>query len=100
MKVVQDTFRSVTDSLESGSRVATELLGSGTRPGGSASREKELSRRWRGGSQEFHRITYTDAIKLLRQVRINLNTSQNGAPAYKLNMNAILPPLWGQQMIQ
>ncbi|PVH77036.1 asparaginyl-tRNA synthetase-like protein [Cadophora sp. DSE1049] len=66
MNVVQDTFRAVTDGLERGSRVAIELLGGGTRPGESASREKELLRRWRGGSQDFHRVTYTDAIKILR----------------------------------
>ncbi|KAH7369535.1 asparaginyl-tRNA synthetase-like protein [Rhexocercosporidium sp. MPI-PUGE-AT-0058] len=65
MNVVQDTFRSVTDGLQRGSRVASELLESGNSPGEIAEREKELLRRWRGGSQEFHRITYTDAIKLL-----------------------------------
>lgn len=59
MDVVQDTIRSITESLERKSRVASELLEG---PLG----EKELLRRWRGGSRNFHRITYTDAVKLLQ----------------------------------
>lgn len=66
MNVVQHAFRSVTDSLNGGSRVATELLESGDGVGEMTDRKKELLRRWRGGSHEFHRITYTEAIKLLR----------------------------------
>lgn len=73
MGVVQDAFRSITARLERGSRVATELLEGATsssKERGPVDRqdvEKELLRRWRGGSKEFHRITYTDAIKLLAE---------------------------------
>ncbi|CZT50762.1 related to asparaginyl-tRNA synthetase (mitochondrial) [Rhynchosporium secalis] len=66
MDVVQNTVCSITDDLLGGSRVATELLKSGLDKGEDATMNKELIRRWRGGSEEFHRITYTDAIKLLQ----------------------------------
>lgn len=70
MNVAQNTVRSITKGLESGSRVATELLeGSRKQKGKTDSpypTEKELLRRWRGGARDFHRITYTHAIEVLR----------------------------------
>ncbi|CAL3969661.1 unnamed protein product [Diplocarpon coronariae] len=78
MKVLQNTVCSITEHLLSGSKAAMELMNfmrwerkaqSGLKsklPKGNTDEEQQMMRRWRGGSQQFHRITYTDAIKLLR----------------------------------
>lgn len=59
MQVVQNTIGAVTKGLETGSRVGNELLQN-------AAPETELSRRWRGGSRDFPRVTYTEAIRVLK----------------------------------
>ncbi|KAE8448700.1 hypothetical protein EG329_008915 [Mollisiaceae sp. DMI_Dod_QoI] len=59
MQVVQNTVQAVTKNLENGSRVGKELL-QGAPP------ETDLLRRWRGGSRDFPRVTYTEAIRVLQ----------------------------------
>ncbi|CZR57876.1 related to asparaginyl-tRNA synthetase (mitochondrial) [Phialocephala subalpina] len=59
MQVVQNTIGAVTKGLETGSRVGNELLQN-------AAPETELLRRWRGGSRDFPRVTYTEAIRVLQ----------------------------------
>jgi asparaginyl-tRNA synthetase len=59
MEVVQNTVKAITTELESGSRVGEELLQS-------ASPETDLIRRWRGGSCDFPKVTYTEAIRVLQ----------------------------------
>ncbi|KUJ15100.1 asparaginyl-tRNA synthetase-like protein [Mollisia scopiformis] len=59
MRVVQNTIGAITKDLESGSRVGKELL--------SVSPDLDLlPRRWRGGSRDFPKVTYTEAINILR----------------------------------
>lgn len=59
MKVVQNTVKAITTDLESGSRVGRDLLQS-------APSDTDLLRRWRGGSRDFPKVTYTEAIKILQ----------------------------------
>ncbi|KAI9049409.1 hypothetical protein LZ554_006443 [Drepanopeziza brunnea f. sp. 'monogermtubi'] len=70
MRVAENVFQSITGSLNSGSRGATEMLEGVKNQKANIQNpqptEKELLRRWRGGDYSFHRITYTDAIKVLR----------------------------------